>query len=117
MRTLSFAKDSIEYRLLHQASLQAELKPTPAEYRLIAAVQMRLEDAGVPMLEKKDPNDIVLFKCPKAATATFEEEEFRMLRKLFEATSYVPGVARQVAAVHDLLDSAKEEKPTTKREK
>jgi hypothetical protein len=120
MRTLKFEKNSFEYRMLHQATLVATMpeKLDRKAYRLIDKVQERLESIGEPdevdISDEEKESAIVQHICPEDASVSFEEEEFQMLRKLFDNTQFTVGVARRVAAVNDMLDSVPEEKPGPK---
>jgi hypothetical protein len=120
MRTLKFEKNSFQYRMLHQATLVAQLpeKLDRKTYKLIDKVQERLESIGKPIeteaTEGTETPAIVQHVCPEDASVSFEEEEFQMLRRLFDNTTFVVGVARRVSEINDMLDSIPEEKPGPK---
>ena len=116
MRTLKFKAESVEYRLLHQGSIQSGGWPnmTSRDHELVAKVQTRLESLGTPLrepTEKDSPLSVYPYYNEHNITVVFEEEEFQMLRKLFNTTGFGPAGSRFVTAVNAFLDAAKEEIP------
>lgn len=112
MRTLKFTAGSTAFQLMHEATLVAKLERISiAQFRIIAAMQEKFEKAGKPLntREMVEKGLLDIHGCPKGATIRFEEAEYEMMKRLLEATEFVPRVAREVVGCFDLLDGTEKD--------
>jgi len=109
MRTLVFEPGSKMYKMLYQGMLFSKKQLLSKEFRTVVKIQNKLATIGSVVTDVHMPDDLFLPRDCTGGKVVFEEHEWKLIQDLIEATPFLPGLARDVVALHDLLDATLEE--------